>query len=211
MIRRGLVGLSLLLGLLTPIDAQAITLVNVKDASQVIRSERVLHLVHEIVPEILPVLRKEMAATADKPGDRVVVIHSPGGSVNVGEEIWKMLEREREAGHRIVCVVSQAAYSMAFNILTRCDLRLAVPDAVLMFHRISTIMPPNDDTRLTGPVLRRMAKDLEKTDEPYRQANAKALRMDLREYDLHADNDTIWRAPVLLERGYLHQLVRIAP
>lgn len=196
------------MALLIPAQAGAITLTNVEDSSEKVVSDRVVRIQGEITPETLEKFTKDLNETKDFAGDRVVLIDSIGGSVDSGAEMLKLLEKERKAGHRIVCVVERVAYSMAFNILSQCDLRLATPKALLLFHRVSMDLPPR--RRYTAPVLRRIVEELEKSDEPYRHANSKALGMRLTEYDQFADQEVYWRAESLRKRGYLHQLVYIA-
>jgi ATP-dependent protease ClpP protease subunit len=146
------------------------------------------------------------------PGDRVILINSGGGLVDEGRVMIDTVRMERAFGTRIVCVVTKQASSMAFNFLTNCDVRLAVKKAHFLVHKVSfRMLDEKEQGRLTAKRLRQIAKQADEIDEPYRQANAKAMKLSLPEYDLMADQETIWNVDHLLTRGYLTDTVEILP
>lgn len=147
--------------------------------------------------------------TADFPGDRVIVIDSPGGLAAEGSAMIKTMEAEQSRGVHQICVVLRQASSMAFNFLTRCDLRLALPKAKLLMHKIAAGAVECAAYRCTSRHLREQAIRLEKLDEPFRRANARALGMSLKDYDLFCDNEHTWSAETLLKRGYLHGIASV--
>lgn len=153
----------------------------------------------------------DMASTADLPGDRVIIIDSPGGEVDAGEEMLALMRQEQAKGVKQICVVTKEAVSMAFNILSHCDVRLALPKAKFMFHNMFYVeaVPCGPDKRCTAKKLRTIADDLEKTEAPYIAQNMKALYMNLKTYEMHSDNQTYWRVQKLLDRGYLHGTARL--
>lgn len=149
--------------------------------------------------------QKDMAATHKIKGDRIIVINSPGGEALAGASMLKLIDEEKSQGTRIVCVVTKTAYSMAFNILTHCDVRLGVKGSSFLFHPVALYFMPDCQTqRVTAARLKKLAKELDAEDEPYRQANAKALGFDLELYDLLAARDLFWRDKALIKNGYLH-------
>ncbi len=175
-----------------------------------VKSNRVAHL-GDLEEGAFKLFRKNMMSSMQS-GDRVIVINSIGGSVAEGDEILELILTEKKEGTRIVCVIDGVAHSMAFNILTRCDVRLATENSYATVHKIRIRKETIENAEaLTAVALRAMAKELDEDDEPYRQANSKAMGLSLPDYDLFADQETQWRAPVLLKRGYLHDLVRILP
>jgi ATP-dependent protease ClpP protease subunit len=199
-----------LAALLVPLSAQAITLRG-QGVPLEIRSDRVARLEGDIMKATIDRFEAEMLSTIKIQGDRIVLIDSLGGRMDQGQKAIELLRLEKAQGIRIVCVALRNASSMAFNLLTYCDVRLALPRAVFIFHRLAFEIQRRSDERLTAPVLKRMATELDKDDEPYRRGNAKALGLELAEYDLHADQETVWLAETLVKRGYLRALVTITP
>jgi len=170
----------------------------------ILTTSKVLHLVGEINPELFYRTTKELALTYSIPGDRLVVINSPGGELNAGQHLIDLMQIEKSKGVRYICVVVGEASSMAFNIFTKsCDVRLSTPDSNFLIHKTALSVVTSEDHRLTGAELRRIAKKIDEADEPYRQANAFALGMSLKEYDKMADRETTWDVGGLLIRGYL--------
>ncbi len=175
-----------------------------------LESERIAHVTGEVGPQLYKKFFAEMVMTMGKPGDRLILIDSPGGLVDDGDKMIALIDAEKKNGTRVVCVVTKSAASMAFNLLTHCDVRYAVPRAMLLFHPIAANLPCGAD-RYTGKFLMQMAQHLIDGDQVFRLANSKALNMSLSDYDMFGENNTYWRAPTLLARGYLHALVLLTP
>jgi ATP-dependent protease ClpP protease subunit len=108
----------------------------------------------------------------------------------------------------MICVAEENAHSMAFNILTACDVRLATDDAHFIVHKIA-ISGFSPDVRITAKLLKSIADDLEHMDEPFRQSNSKAMHMSLEDYDRFADEQHCWSAPLLYLTGYLNGIATI--
>lgn len=177
-------------------------------ASDVLATAKVAHVTGVIDEDSKTAFLKEMADTADLAGGRLVVIDSPGGSVAAGQEMIDAIDAEKDAGIKITCVVKEVAASMAFNLLTHCDVRIADAKAILLFHKIE-IGGSIPGVRMTARNLRRIAEQLDGYDEPYRQANAKALGMTIEEYDWYADHETFWEPSVLARLGYLTGIIKL--
>lgn len=179
-----------------------------KEAGIDFSTDKVLNITGSISSWNTIILEIVMARTTLTPGDRVVVLNSPGGSVDAGKDILDALLLERSvSGNKLICVVDGAAHSMAFNILSYCDVRLAREGSTSVVHKIRTFLLPSEP--LTAKRAREIAKELDALDEPYRQQNAKKMGLSLKDYDKYADEETEWSAEKLLQMKYLHGLCTI--
>lgn len=79
----------------------------------------------------------------------VVSINSRGGLTGAGEAMVLALEHAATRT-RVVCVADGVAFSMAFNILQSCDVRVATEATLLTYHNAYQIqsMNENDAARL---------------------------------------------------------------
>lgn len=145
--------------------------------------------------------KTDMIRTQTVPGDRVILINSNGGDVEAGNKMIDMIKAEQKQGTRVVCYAFRGAHSMAFNFLTNCDVRLMAPGTMSLVHKIRRGLITET---ATAKNLRQIADDLDKSDEPFRQANAKAMGMSIPEYDKVADEETYFTAETLLKMKYLH-------
>lgn len=142
------------------------------------------------------------------PGNRLIIINSTGGFSSGGQAIIDLMAYEQMHGIKMICVVEEMAASMAFNVLSHCDVRFATPGTVLMFHAIAYVkIDGTKNERLTSNRLRELAAKLEKDDEVFKAVNMKALDMSSKDYDMYADKDHDWTPEALLKRKYLHGIV----
>lgn len=203
---------AVLLALLTSAIASPIALqihVISEEAGIDISTYKVAHIRGSVNTRSREVFEAEMAATESLPGDRIVVIETDGGRQSDGEQMLSAIYKEKINGTRAICVVLSKAYSMGFNILTHCDVRLAQAKSQFLVHKLAFTKFPETKNRITAKVLRALASSLDKDDEPYRQANAAAMNLSLQKYDLFADDESWWSAERLLEMKYLHGLAKI--
>lgn len=149
----------------------------------------------------------ETMNTAPLPGLRLILIDSPGGSVPAGQQMIDIMEIEKKAGVKQVCVVTGMAASMAFNLLTHCDVRVAVPKARLLAHKIAIVLPPF--FRITVPNMQRLIKDLDPIDAVFDRENAAALHMSQYEYEKLAEEERFFTVQELVNCGYLHNIVNL--
>lgn len=184
-------------------ELHAVTIVT--DAGRRIETNKVAHIERQFDSQLYKKFTNEMAMTKSIPGPRVILINSPGGIVELGSKMIKLIQAEKDAGVEVVCVVENTAHSMAFNTLTQCTTRLSTPNAMMLVHKIYgyDMGTPNAKN------LRKMADELDKDDEPFRQANSKAMGLSLEDYDSYADKETTWSAKTLLKKHYLHDFCRI--
>ncbi len=174
-----------------------------KDSGIDIRTDKVLNIIGQINSWSTIVYELSLTRTSLVPGDRVVILNSQGGQVEAGQSILDaLLMEKRLSGNRLICVIDGKAHSMAFNILSFCDVRLAVEGSTSVVHKIRTGLTPGE--MLTAKKAREIAKEMDELDEPYRQQNAKKMGLSLKDYDRYADDETEWSAKKLLEMKYLH-------
>ena len=164
---------------------------------------KVAHLSGVVDQYSLEVFDREMQEASKLPGTLTIIIDSPGGSYSDGQEMIKILEKEKARGTKIVCVVPDHAHSMAFNFFTRCPIRVAARKAVFVAHKVALGWLPPGPVRYTGPVLMRIAKQLYRLDRPFRKANAKAMHLSFKQYDKAAAKDRMWSAKELKRLHYL--------
>ncbi len=151
---------------------------------------------------------QEGAATVFLPGDRVVVINSGGGDVEAGQKLIDALMVERRSGTRIVCVAIGNAHSMAFDLLSFCDVRLATAKTKMVAHKIEYTALPYE-MRETARNLRKLARELDKIDAVYDTQNAKMMHLDSKHYDMYADRENQWTAEQLLIMKYLNGIATV--
>ncbi len=141
------------------------------------------------------------------PGDvLLIIINSPGGHAQAGDTIIAAIEAEKAAGMKVVCIGDRQVASMGFNIMTHCNERYATPKTKFLAHKAETY---DISGRKTAHNLRLEADRLDAMDDKYRRANAAAMHLTLAEYDLIADNETIWTVEQLILRGYLLGIVNL--
>lgn len=197
--------LLLVLMFLIPSLSQALTFK--LPEGQKVDTNKVVYINGDITPEMFMDFAMNMILTSPIPGARVVVLNSRGGVVEVGTRMLDMLAMEHNAGVPIVCIAKDDVSSMAFNILSFCDRRYFVKGATSIVHKIRYFeLPP---MYLTAKNLRRVADDLDKSDELFRQQNAKMMHLTLDKYDDFADKETKWKAEDLFKMGYFDGQVTI--
>ncbi len=194
-----------------PVAAEALHVKS--DAARVdLTTDKVAHLTGDVDVASLLLFQIEIAMTSALPGPRIVVIDSPGGYEIPGREIIAALEADRARGAQAICVATRSASSMAFNLFTHCDIRLATEHTKFLVHKLALVDANiSCAPRCTAKKARELADGLEKDDQPYRTANATALNISLADYDLFADNERIWTTADLIAHGYLHGLAQILP
>lgn len=193
--------------LLLSSQAQALHL-NSKQAHVDITTDKIVTLYGVVDSDMEASYAAQTLATAGIPGDRVVLINSIGGYVTNGEHIIQMMEIEKHQGAHMVCVVMGEATSMAFNILTHCDTRLATAASAFTVHKIALSgFPPQ--IRLTAKALREAATELEAADATFALANRKAMGLSAAAYSRYADSETRWTVKELIEHGYLHGVIKV--
>lgn len=171
-------------------------------AEEITATPKVAHAYGVIDDQSAAAFLKEMQETAAIDGERVIMIDSPGGSVTAGIDMIDAVEQEKATGVHVTCIVRHVAASMAFNLLTHCDTRIADQGAMLLFHKIE-IGGRIPGIRMTAQNLRKIADELDDLDLRFSIPNAAALGFTPSQYNFYADHETIWDASVLKRLGYL--------
>lgn len=132
----------------------------------------------------------EMAiSTSNSSTDDIdMVINSPGGSVVAGMAFINRMQALRGLGVDINCYVLDVAASMAFQILTQCTNRYALPTSFLLWHgvRMGTNQP------ITTSGARAIAEDLQRMDDLVLFQLEEALELDADTIRYHFDRETLW-------------------
>lgn len=191
---------------LSSASAQAPTSINPTTTTIKISNNKVTTLVGPIDNAMLMSVSVQLRTTRDVPGDRVFLIHSPGGSLSSGRRIIELMHGEQVKGVKITCVVIGMAHSMAFIIMNHCDTRLALEGASMVAHKASIGQP---DERMTAKNMRMWADELDEINEEMAGLTAMLLRLTLDEYDKRADEDYSWSTSELLANGYLSGLTTL--
>lgn len=194
--------------LLASVQAQAMQVKNPM-TGEIYDTQKVSKILQPIGKRAEEVYRKSVESTLFMPGERIVLIDSPGGDVAEGNKIVALMELEKALGTKMVCVVLRDAHSMAFNILTHCNVRLMVKGSTSVVHKCATNVFYFGTVR--AKELKELARALDKADAPFRRDNAKAMHLSLRRYDYYADKETRWSAERLKKIKYLDGIMPEAP
>lgn len=170
-------------------------------------SHRVVHINGDINYTSGLQITKEMMADSYEPGPVLVFIDSNGGFTEVGKQIILLMEAMKSQGDTFICMVTGGAHSMAFNILTHCDIRTAVKTAKFLVHKTRFTLYAG--RYVTAKQLMTDAKVLLDDDQFFDGPNAEAMKLSRKEFDKYADKETQWSAKVLLKRGYLNGYLTI--
>ncbi len=142
----------------------------------------------------------------------LISIGSTGGKRVSGELMIDKLEKIKQKSF-VVCVAVNEASSMAFNFLSHCDLRLATAKSLFLVHRsyyeTKQFLKDYVDVPLNANTLRKIAQNLDTANLPFDKLNARLMGLSFADYDLFADNQTVWTSEDLLLLGYLQDIVRI--
>ena len=171
-----------------------------------LNTQKVSHLLGEITQKSANQFLFEQASTSFYAGDRLVLIDSPGGDVDAGKKIMDSLVKEQEHGTKLVCLVFGTAASMAFNILSHCDVRVSTKQATFLFHHCAlSDFPVN--VRMTSQHLKEISDEMERIDEQFCAVNSKALHLSRALYEKLANSESYWSPRELLSRKYLDAVI----
>jgi ATP-dependent protease ClpP protease subunit len=125
---------------------------------------------------------------AEGTSDIEILLDSPGGSVVAGQELINLIEIAKDKGHDVNCYVLNVAASMAFQILTSCTNRYAMPGSFLLWHgvRVQTRQP------ITAEVAQSFADDLGRMNQLTLSQLDGSLKMTPEEIRRHFTAETLW-------------------
>lgn len=137
-----------------------------------------------------------------------ILINSPGGSVTVGFTIIGAIERAKERGVQFRCAVTGFAASMAFQILTHCQKRYALPYSMLLWHPVRVVFGGG---MFSAPVVllpvevEALSEDLKGIENIMIPQLTSTLRIPRRQFYLHYHGETLHQA-LSIERMAPHFL-----
>lgn len=174
-----------------------------------IDTQKVTYLSNQVGSAMYASYLFQLQMTSTMLGDRIIVLNSLGGDMETGQMIIDMMEAEKTMGIRQICIVNDSAASMAFNILTHCDVRLAVRNSLLLAHVVAIMYVDCIQQRCIPSRLHAIADELQHDDAPYRRDNSQAMLLTPKEYDSYAAKDYRWTVEELLKRHYLHGVIKL--
>ncbi len=151
---------------------------------------RFLYLEGPISGGTIAPLHKELAAIlrADGRAPVTLVINSPGGSVIAGMSFVNLMVAVRERDIDINCYVLDVAASMAFQVLTQCTHRYALPTSFLLWHGVRT----QTQAPITAASALSLAEDLRRLDDVIRMQLEGSLDMAAEDIRYHFERETLW-------------------
>lgn len=142
-----------------------------------------LHVLGDVDSASLAPLAREINAA--EPGEFRIYFNSPGGSVFDGVDFLRVMEAAQRRGVRFICTADMAA-SMGAVIFSACDVRLALPRAMILIHSASISRGGNSrDMRETAETLEAI------TDALYRQM-CRVMNITVEELKKRADGKDYW-------------------
>jgi ATP-dependent protease ClpP protease subunit len=99
-----------------------------------------LRIVGPINPDLRPAITLLKAHEGSKEVPVRIYLNSPGGRVDIMEELIWVIDSLKESGYTVNCVIDRAI-SAAFIISSSCDNRFAFADSVFMYHEIWMFYP----------------------------------------------------------------------
>jgi ATP-dependent protease ClpP protease subunit len=176
-------------------------------------TSKVAHIESKVDSACTRRLVADVKRTASIPGDRLVIIDTPGGSMREGDDMMTTLKAEQMlTGGRIVCVVKGSASSMGFNILSQCDVRLGTKKSRYMFHDLFFEREVlYEYSRIRMEDLQSLLTELLKENARFYVLNAAAMNMSTDDLIKISSTrpETYWVPGTLLSRGYLTDIVEL--
>lgn len=125
----------------------------------------------------------------DMKEDAYLIIDSPGGSVLSGFKILRAMNEVKATGNKVVCVVRGMAISMAFAILSNCDVKLADKHSVVMFHNVRMFL---QFYTLRAVDAKRLYESLTRFDTHLAELIAPELGLDYTKYKKLCDEEILY-------------------
>jgi ATP-dependent protease ClpP protease subunit len=131
-------------------------------------------------------LRKIVVSKTDTNID--IVINSPGGEIESGMAFVNLMASARAQGSTITCYVEDIAASMAFQILTQCSKRYALPASMMLWHgvRMQTRQP------ITVTYASQLARLLTEFDQLIKWQLYSTLKLPRKDVDKAFEDELLW-------------------
>lgn len=127
-----------------------------------------------------------------------VVLNSPGGIINAGQLFGDAMRIARSRGHKINCVVTMMAASMAFQLLPLCDRRFALSSSMLMFHPARLTVGGRGGASITADQAREIADELDAVEGPSKQDIQDMMGLDADDFKRWYSAERLWTAKELM-------------
>jgi len=124
-----------------------------------------------------------------------ILIDSPGGLVGTAKSIMETIQQAQKAGVKVVCVVVNEAYSMAFYIFSTCHNRYAIKGSVLLWHYPYTVI--NTGGKAQAETLINKGNELLRYRRYLDSIALPTLDIPYKVYDMHARNNTFFTVEAL--------------
>jgi ATP-dependent protease ClpP protease subunit len=134
-----------------------------------------------------------LLAEGTKLKEVVILVNSPGGSVDAGQLFVQAMEQLKSRGVKLICVSGVLAASMGFQILAHCDRILVLPSTLLLFHpvRIST------SQGLTSDMLAYVKEQMDLIEPKLNSDLQKKFKFPKKYFDFHYRAETLHSASEL--------------
>lgn len=140
--------------------------------------------------------------------DVKVLINSPGGRTDAGDKMLVALRRYAR-DKKLICYGTGTVASMAFNIMSQCDVRIGAAHTEFMMHdpyRSYDVKGQESFTR-TYKQMKEDLADLAGDVMRYREINRKALGLTKKQIDIISDKgDKEYTSQELLANGWLNRI-----
>lgn len=155
-------------------------------------------VLHTIIMQLYKLNGVEAGNNPDEMQPIILIINSCGGSVMSGLALADAINASRVP---VIGVCVGYAYSMAFNIFTQCDLRVATKNASFLYHDGWTC-----DSNVSSKV-KDAAKFYEKVDERVNKLIASRTKLTADYLNSIARADNYWFADEGKENGFVDAII----
>ena len=115
----------------------------------------------------------------------------------MGYQIVGAMTRAQARGVKLTCAVTGMAASMAFQILTHCDYRYALPSSLLLWHPVRVIVGGFFGTPITPALAYSLYTDLKVIEDLMLPQIERSLGMKRSTMLHHYHAETLWHAASL--------------
>lgn len=155
-------------------------------------------VLHTIIMQIYKLNGVDVGLEPEDMQPIILIINSGGGSVMDGLALCDAINASRVP---VIAICIGYAYSMAFNIFTQCDLRLATKNASFLYHDGWTC-----DSNVSSKV-KDAAKFYDKVDERVNKLIANKTKLTADYLSSIARADTYWFADEGKENGFVDAII----
>lgn len=134
-----------------------------------------------------------LLAEGTKLEEVVILVNSPGGSVDAGQLFVQAMEQLRSRKIKLTCVSGVLAASMGFQILAHCDRILVLPSTLLLFHPVRI----SSSEGLTSDMLQYFKEQMDLIEPGLNADLQKKFKFPKKYFDFHYRAETLHSAAEL--------------